>query len=203
MLDFELKSLLEDLETDQQYNTYLTTHIGNVQQGYEWFKEYLPNLLDVDNYFEETAYYGELDDIIASHDKSKYNKIPDVEQYYDLTLEYDAYRDYFYGEKTSEVKEAFNRAWLAHIHANPHHWQHWLLQNDDPKIGLKILDMPYVFIIEMICDWWAFSWKAENLYEIFDWYDKNKKGILLSDKTRKTVEYILKQLKSKLDELKD
>jgi hypothetical protein len=82
---------------------------------------------------------------------------------------------------------------------NPHHWQHWMLQNDED--GLRLLDMPYMFIIEMICDWWAFSWKAENLYEIFNWYEKNKKGILLSDNTRENVEYILDELKKRIDEV--
>ena len=76
-----------------------------------------------------------------------------------------------------------------------------MLQNDED--GLVLLDMPYVFVIEMISDWWAFSWKENNLYEIFNWYDKNKNGILLSDKTRKTVEHILDTIKAKLDELEE
>ena len=192
------KDLFEAL--DSEYNEYLEQHIGNVQRGYEWLKENLPDVLSEDNYIEETSYYGELDEIIAQHDKSKYNRVPDVEKYYDLACEWDAYNDYFYGEQTDEVKSAFDKAWLAHIHANPHHWQHWLLQNDDPKIGLRILDMPYVFIIEMICDWWAFSWKNDDLYEIFNWYDKNKNGILLSDATREKLTSILDALKEKLDE---
>ncbi len=201
MMDFEINDLLEAIEENDQYENYLTTHINNVKRGYEWIKEHLPDLTKVDNYYEETVYYGELDDIINQHDKSKYNRLPDNENYYELKCEYDAYADYFYGKEgqTPEIKAAFELAWLAHIHANPHHWQHWMLQNDDD--GLKLLDMPYVFILEMICDWWAFSWKAENLYEIFSWYDKNKKGILLSDKTRTTVERILNELKKKLDEI--
>ena len=198
----EFNTLLEDIQENPQYEEYLTQHIGNVQKGYQWMKEHLPELLSEDNYVEETAYYGELDDIIAQHDNSKYNRIPDVENYYELRCEYDAYAEYFYGkEKTPEVKEAFDRAWLAHIHANPHHWQHWMLQNDED--GLRLLDMPYVFQIEMICDWWAFSWKAENLHEIFNWYDKNKKGILLSDKTRSSIEHILDELKKKIEEVED
>lgn len=203
MIDrIDILDMLERAEQNEQYDQYLTEHIGNVQKGYAWIKEHLPEILDVNNYLEEQAYYGELDEIIKAHDASKYTKIPDVERYYDLPVEYDAYSDYFYGEKTDEVKAAFDRAWLAHIHANPHHWQHWLLQNDDPKIGMKILDMPYVFIIEMVCDWWAFSWKSNNLEEIFSWYEKNKEGILLSDKTRATLERILDELKSKIKELK-
>lgn len=197
----DLKFLLEGVEENEQYEEYLRQHIGNVQKGYQWIKDNLPELVSVDNYFEEASYYGELDDIIAQHDKSKRTKLPDADQYYDLKCEYDAYAEYFYGEQTDEVKAAFDKAWLAHIHANPHHWQHWMLQNDED--GLVLLDMPYVFVIEMISDWWAFSWKENNLYEIFNWYDKNKKGILLSDKTRKTVEHILDTIKAKLDELEE
>ena len=192
------KDLFEDL--DSEYDAYLTEHIGNVQNAFNWLQENLPEVLNEDNYIDEESYYGELEDIIERHDESKYNKIPDTEHYYDLACEWDAYNDYFYGEKTDAVKASFDKAWLAHIHANPHHWQHWLLQNDDPKIGLRVLDMPYVFCIEMICDWWSFSWKTGNLYEIFDWYDKNKVGIILSDKTRTTLEAILDKIKEKLSE---
>lgn len=191
----ENKHLFEEL--DDQYNQYLDQHISNVQRGYEWLKENLPEVLSEDNYIHETSYYGELDEIIEQHDKSKYNKVPDAENYYDLACEWDAYNDYFYGEKTPEVESAFNKAWLAHIHANPHHWQHWLLQHDDE--GLEALEMPYVFIIEMIMDWWSFSWKTEKLDEIFDWYNKHKAGIIFNDKTKKIVESILDKIKEKLD----
>ena len=201
VFDNDIKIMLEKVGRHAQYDEYLTQHIGNVKKGYEWIKTHIPELVSEDNFIEETAYYGELDEIIAAHDSSKYIDKPDAENYYDLATEYDAYAEYFYGkEKTAEVKEAFDKAWLAHIHANPHHWQHWLLQNDDPKIGLRVLDMPYVFCVEMICDWWAFSWKSENLYEIFNWYEENKKGIILSDKSRITVETILDKLRKKLDE---
>lgn len=198
MNPLDLKYLFEDMEENDQYNNYLTTHISNVKKGYNWLKENIPEVLSEDNYIDEVAYYGELDDIIAQHDKSKYTKIPDADNYYELKCEYDPYADYFYGEKTPEVEECFNRAWLEHIHANPHHWQHWILHNDDPKIGVKVLDMPYVFIVECICDWWSFSWKQGNLTEIFNWYEKNKDGIMFSDKTRKTVESILEKMKEKL-----
>lgn len=33
---------------------------------------------------------------------------------------------------TAPIRDAFNRAWLLHQHRNPHHWQHWLLRNDQP-----------------------------------------------------------------------
>ena len=117
--------------------------------------------------------------------------------------EYDAYDAYFYGNnKSYAVVKAFNYAWLHHIHSNPHHWQFWILINDDPDEGMVIMDMPYNYIIEMICDWWAFSWASGNLDEIFNWYDQHKDYIKLSDQTRKTVEDILSKIKEKLDSAK-
>ena len=64
------------------------------------------------------------------------------------------------------------------------------------------MDMPYNYIIEMICDWWAFSWSNGNLYEIFGWYEEHKNYIKLSDKTRLTVELILTDIKEKLEDTK-
>ena len=126
--------------------------------------------------------------IVLKHDASK----SDPE-------EYDAYDNYFYGNKSYENTQKFNLAWLHHIHVNPHHWQHWVLINDDPKEGTICLDMPYNYIIEMICDWWSFSFKTGNLSEIFSWYESHKAHIKLSDNTRKIVEDILSKIKEKIE----
>lgn len=83
---------------------------------------------------------------------------------------------------------------------NYHDWQYWVLINDDPEEGTIALDMPYEYIVEMICDWWSFSWKTGNLYGVFDWYDEHKERMILSTKTRTTVEDILNKIKEVLDE---
>ena len=164
------------------YDNYLTEHRGNVYKGYEWINKNLPELLAFSHNLGWQCLYG--------HDRSK-----------DDAEEYNAYDAYFYGNNRSfEVVQNFKKAWLRHIHHNPHHWQHWVLINDDPNEGEVILDMPLNYIFEMICDWWAFSWKSGNLYEIFNWYDAHKDYMKLSDKTRKTVEDILAKIKAKLDE---
>ena len=127
---------------------------------------------------------------INKHDESKYS--PE---------EYDAYAEYFYGEDNDneETLEEFNRAWLHHQHNNPHHWQHWLLREDDGNI--IALEMPFEYACEMIADWWAFSWKKNNLYEIFDWYEKNSEKQVLNANTKELIEKILGMIKNKLDEL--
>ena len=59
--------------------------------------------------------------------------------------------------------------------------------------------MPTYYIIEMICDWWSFSWKTGDLYEIFNWYEKRKDYIQLSESTRKIVEDILTKIRDILE----
>ena len=166
-----------------QYDNYLKQHIGNVGKGFDWINAHMPELLKgMGNEIEYQCKFG--------HDQSKWD-----------SDEYHAYDAYFYGNNRSyQVVQDFNYAWLRHIHQNPHHWQHWVLINDDPNEGEKLMDMPYNYIVEMICDWWAFSWAKENLYEIFKWYDDHKNYMKLSVKTRKTVEDILGKIKAKLDE---
>ncbi len=51
-------------------------------------------------------------------------------------------------------------------------------------------DCNHTSILEMICDWWSFSWKTGNLYEIFNWYDAHKDYIKMHPKSRKKVETI-------------
>lgn len=159
-----------------QYDLYLKEHINNVKKAYGWMRENLP-------YIDE---YTNLNELLAEHDASKYT-----------TEEYDAYDSYFYGgNKSYAVTNKFNKAWLHHIHYNPHHWQHWVLINDDSENGTIALDMPYRYIIEMICDWLSFSFKIEDFNEFFKWYDDHKDYMILSDNTRDIVEDIVNDIKS-------
>lgn len=163
-----------------QYDNYLTEHKENVAKGFRWLQENIPEVIE--DGFEWQ--------ICFNHDASK----TDPE-------EYDAYDAYFYGNNRSyAVVQNFNKAWLRHIHNNPHHWQHWILINDEPKEGMVVIDMPYIYVVEMICDWWSFSWNKGDLNEIFGWYEDRKDYMKLSANTRRSVEYILGKMKDKLEE---
>ena len=171
----------------KEYDIYLEQHRANVVKGYRWLQNNLPELVIAMGKNADLEHQ-----IVFKHDASK-----------NTHEEYDAYDRYFYGKNQSyEVVRDFNYAWLHHIHNNPHHWQHWILINDDATLGTIVvdyMDMPDNYIIEMACDWWAFSWQKENLYEIFDWYDSHKAYIQLSEPTRKTVENVLDKIKTVLD----
>lgn len=167
----------------EKYDRYIDEHRENVKKAFNWLKTNFPIIdkdIDISEYEEN----------ILNHDASKFD--PE---------EYEAYDAYFYGgNKSYEVIRRFDRAWLTHIHKNPHHWQHWILINDKPDEGEIILEMPDIYIIEMICDWWSFSFAKGDLTEIFKWYDERKNYIKLGEDTRERVESILSQIKEKLSE---
>jgi hypothetical protein len=169
----------------REYDLYLQEHKANVKKGYDWIKENLPDLIPSDMRLILEHQIG------FAHDASKTE--PD---------EYGPYDAYFYGgNRSSQVVDDFNMAWLKHIHRNPHHWQYFVLQCDEPDEGEIVLDMPMNYLLEMICDWLSFSIAKDNMYEVFDWYDEHKNHIKLSMNTRKTVEDILNKIRRKLDEL--
>ncbi len=182
----------------KEYDAYIRIHKSCVVLGYLWFSikaydevmDVLPDLITINR--------DDLSIQMLDHDKSKY-------QY----IEYKAYDDYFYGNKgltKDQIETDFNKAWLHHIHKNPHHWQHWVLIEDDNGLG-KGLDIPDNYILEMICDWWAFSWKkfidgkmqnVSDLKEIFEWYDKHKDIMVLNKTTREKVESMLDIIEGRL-----
>ena len=166
------------------YEAYLVTHKGGVKEAWDWIQENIPWVLkDLDKDIDWEIQFG--------HDESKHSK-----------EEYQAYDDYFYGNnKSYAVVQNFKYAWLHHIHNNPHHWQYWVLINDDQDEGTIALEMPIEYVIEMICDWWSFSFKSGDLREIFDWYEKHKERMILHERTRKLVEYILSEIDKKLTEI--
>jgi hypothetical protein len=116
------------------------------------------------------------------HDWSKF--LPD---------EFVAYANYFYkGDNRkdrfytpADGSTEFNYAWLRHQHRNPHHWQHWLLQEDDG--GKFALMMPTRYMLEMICDWKG-AGKASGFSDAEAWYQRNKDKMVLHECTRYMVE---------------
>lgn len=158
------------------YKKYIEEHRANVLKAYNWLVE---NAIIEPNF--------EWEAIIYQHDMSKFSK-----------YEFKAYEDYFYGKyRSSEVTAAFEEAWLHHIHSNPHHWNYWILVDDE----IKPLKMPEKYAVEMLCDWFAFSFKKGNLTEILSWYEYNKNKMILHSETREFIENLLNKIKEVLIEI--
>lgn len=184
------------------YDQYLTEHKHAVNRGAKWMLEQIgeTELKKVLPEFNP-EWLGE---IAIDHDQSKLKK-----------MEYPAYDDFFYGPRGINRKDdgsgtngkadddiwmAFNYAWLHHIHSNPHHWQYWVLVNDDKEEGSIALEMPDRYILEMIADWWSFSWRKGDLYEIFNWWNDHNDYILLGETTKEKVLKLLRMILDKLNE---
>ena len=105
-----------------------------------------------------------------------------------LPCEWGPYVRSFYGPqpRTDEVKAAFDAAWLHHQHANPHHWQHWVLREDNGDT--KILRMPEKLVREMVADWMGAGRAITGRWDVVGWYAQNRSKILLHDDTRARVD---------------
>ena len=120
----------------------------------------------------------DFDELIKEHDDSKYS----IE-------EFEAYADHFYGSKNNDFE--FDQAWEHHWQNNEHHPEHWLGE-----------DMPYIYILEMLCDWGSFSIDKGDFTELINYYyskakDDEEKN--LSDNTKEIIEEILSKIKEVID----
>jgi len=115
--------------------------------------------------------------------------------------EFFPYADFFYGPKAKKVRDetgyykptdtghaGFDFAWLLHQKRNDHHWQWWVLPQDDG--GDKIIEMPQMAELEMICDWRG-AGRAQGTPDVLAWYAKNNHKMRLHERTRARVEVII------------
>ena len=142
-------------------------------------KKYLDGLkAHVAFVFEAAELIGVPREWIFSHDHSKWS---------DAELE--PYAHGFGGEKSNPA--SFARAWLHHLHANPHHWQHWIFPDHYEVSGAGmvngILPMPRRYYMEMICDWMGASRVYTGSWRMDDWLEKNMGRITLHPTTARFV----------------
>ena len=117
------------------------------------------------------------DEVISEHDESKFSE-----------EEFEPYAQKWYGngEESLEYKEA----WKHHYMNNEHHPEFWLGE-----------DMPYIYILEMLCDWGSFSIAKGNLEELSDFYfnkAKEDEEKNLSEATKEIIEDVLSKIDSKI-----
>ena len=130
---------------DKDYKKYVETHIKNVEKSAKWLKKYCPEL------FNKLGGTTAFDNLIKNHDKSKFSK-----------EEWGPYRDYWMGDKWDskpEIVENFRKAWKHHYSVNKHHPEYWQGKG-----------MPYIYKLEMICDWLSFS-VNKNKRELIKFYN--------------------------------
>ena len=98
--------------------------------------------------------------------------------------------DFVYWTDRMKVQVPFDKAWLKHQHRNKHHWQHWVLMEDEGQI--KTLHIPYKIIVQMACDWIGATKaiRGKNASPVA-WYEKVKDGTKMADQSRKIFEALI------------
>ena len=168
-----LNMIREDLDDYQEeYKNYILEHKANVKKFADWLVENLPEL------FTEATDVETFYEIIEEHDDTKWSE-----------EEFEPYAQRWHGEgvKTPEYEEAWKHHWMH----NEHHPEFWLGE-----------DMPYIYILEMLCDWGSFSIDKGDLRELSKYYYDNAKDDKeknLSDATKEIIEDILTKIDSVLD----
>jgi len=85
-----------------------------------------------------------------------------------------------YYKPTDTGDPAFDFAWLLHQKRNRHHWQWWVLPEDEG--GVKVLSMQEPYLTEMLCDWEG-AGMAQGTPGGRGWYDRNWHKMQLSPET--------------------
>ena len=116
------------------------------------------------------------------HDLSKL--LPDeIVPYANFFYGGDKRKDRFY--TPSDGSKEFNRAWLKHLHRNPHHWQYYVLMEDD---GATFpLEVPDKYLKEMLCDWIG-AGRAQGFNDVLGWYSTNRNKMVLHVESRAWIE---------------
>lgn len=106
--------------------------------------------------------------------------------------EYFGYQRHFFSMKGSSPNiTGFNRAWLHHIHHNPHHWEHWIIPEK------RAVPMPERAVREMVADWMAAGRAYEGKWpekHNWKWLVENRHEMNLSFVTDATLDSVLKEL---------
>ncbi len=112
-------------------------------------------------------------EMIAEHDNSKFSE-----------EEFEPYAQKWFGDKKKTLE--YEEAWKHHWMNNEHHPEFWLGE-----------DMPYIYILEMICDWGSFSIASGDFKELSNFYytkAKDDKEKNLSENTKIIIEEILEKI---------
>lgn len=150
------------------------------------YDDYLTTHISNVNKCHEIVFGEELE---RRHDASKYSD-----------EEYDAYDEYFYGnDKSDKVYKEFDKAFLHHIHNNPHHWNYWIIADEDYS-KTRTVEIPDTYLKEMIADWASFAYAKKDPQNLIDWYIDHRDSIIMEENSRRKLENYIELAYEKLKE---
>lgn len=121
---------------------------------------------------------------IAAHDLSKFTAI-----------EFPYFPTFYKGWSNPADRDGFARAWLHHIHHNPHHPEHWVFPHGVTPQGSSVenglVEMPAVYVREMVADWMGSSMTYTDSWDMTEWLKANLPRIKLHSRSRAYLNEIL------------
>ena len=128
------------------------------------------------------------------HDLSKYNPI-----------EFSAGIKYYQGNVSpngvQKIQEGVSTAWLHHKGRNKHHFEYWIDYGNSLSEGLKGMEMPVKYVIEMFIDRMSASKNylkdKYNDRSALEYYEERKEYYVIHPKSRELLEFLLKMLAEK------
>lgn len=165
---------IKPTEEEVKYSDYIEEHLSNIRNVWEDLSK--SNSFNSLNITDNEK--NKLMENLSNHDRSKYS-----------TEEFEPYRKNFFPSKLEDENpevNGFEKAWNHHQKSNPHHWQYWLMWKDGETTALE---MQKEYLIEMLIDWTAMSYKFKDTPKNF--YDKNKYTMMFHEQTRSDLEEYL------------
>ncbi|MDH6366640.1 MULTISPECIES: DUF5662 family protein [unclassified Breznakia] len=119
------------------------------------------------------------------HDLSKYSWV-----------EFSSGVKYFQGNRSpidaEKEDKGYSLGWLHHKGRNKHHWEYWL---DNAVGGIKPIQMPTKYVVEMFCD----RVVASKIYQkdaytdssALDYYDNGNGYLIIHPETDKLIRHLL------------
>lgn len=90
-----------------------------------------------------------------------------------------------YYKPTDTGDAEFDYAWFLHQKRGRHHWQFWVLPEDES--GVKILPVPDQYRKEMLADWRG-AGRAQGTPDVRKWWMTNRDKLQLHPETRAWIE---------------
>ena len=79
-----------------------------------------------------------------------------------------------------------DRAWFIHKRLSKHHWQYWVMPDEDIPGRLVISEMPMRYRKEMLADWRGAASAMGN--DVNKWYKKFRSNLIMGPKTRAWID---------------
>lgn len=112
---------------------------------------------------------------ISNHDYSKLD-----------ICEREGYESYYFSDKIDRA--LYNEARCHHCNKNQHHWEYWVTWSFGYPLPIA---MPFICVIEMLCDWTADVVSIGFYDSLKTWYYEQKDEMVLSTRTKELiVEYL-------------